>query len=158
MFKLLNNFSECYWLFYPAPTCSWIWIKCTSFPAQILATSAKETSACPVQERDSLRTNNSELLISMTNRHIFKGFILEKLPKLPSCKCNFTSLKLPNNTEIPKGSWKIIFPEMFSCSCLLLTTALQIKRKTWKGEKVLIEHPSVEHRPWLLFFFWVTFS
>lgn len=50
IFKLLNNFGECCWLFYPVPTCSWIWIKCTSFPAQILATSTKETSACPAQE------------------------------------------------------------------------------------------------------------
>lgn len=133
IFKLLNIFSDCCWVFYPAPTCSWIWIKCTSFPAQLLTTSAKETSACPAQERDSLRTNNSELFISMTNRHIFKGFALQKLPKLPSCKCDFTSLKLPNNTEIPKGSFKLFSQKCFHA---FVFSWLPFYRSNWKTEMV----------------------
>ena len=46
---------------------------------------------------------NSELLISMSNGDISKGLILKKFPELPSYKYNFTSLKLPNSTEILKG-------------------------------------------------------
>lgn len=74
IFKLLNNFSECCWLFHPAPTCSWIWIKCTSFPAQTSAASAKETSACPVQERDSLRTTQTSLSAWLTDTFLKVSF------------------------------------------------------------------------------------
>lgn len=83
--------------------------------------------------RDSLRMNNSELLISMTNRDIFKGFILKKLPKLPSCTCNFTSLTLPNTTEILKGFYKLFSEE---CFCAFVFSWLQFYRSNWKLEKV----------------------
>lgn len=135
IFKLLNNFSEC-WLLYPAPTCSWIGIKCTPFAAQILATFARETSALPAQEKDLLRMNNSELLISMSNGDVSNCLILKKLPKLPNSKYRFTSLKLPRSTEILKGfPLPTTNPKMFSCFFLLLTAVSQIKHVCWKGEK-----------------------
>lgn len=80
-----------------------------------------------------LTENYPDLFISMTNRHIFKGFILEKLLKLPSCKCNFTSLKLPNNTEIPKGSFKLFSQKCFHA---FVFSWLQFYRSNWKPERV----------------------
>lgn len=80
-----------------------------------------------------LTENNSDLFISMTNRHIFKGFILEKFPKLPSCKCDFTSLKLPNNTEILKGSFKLFSQKCFHA---FVFSGLQFYRSNWKLETV----------------------
>ena len=63
---------------------SWIWIKCTSFPAQILATSARETSACPAQEQD-LRTRLQERQLTAPYQHEqwrhFQKFNSEKVPQ-----------------------------------------------------------------------------
>lgn len=83
--------------------------------------------------RDSPRISSSELLISMTNRHIFKGFILENLPNLPSCKCNFTSFKLPNNTKIPKGSSKLFSQKCFHA---FVFSWLECYRSNWKSARV----------------------
>jgi len=63
----------------------------------------------------------------MSNGDISKSLILKKFPKLPSGKYHFTSLKLPNSKDL---GFFLLFPEMFSCFCLLLTAVLQIKQET----------------------------
>jgi len=96
---LLSNFCEC-WLFCLVPTCSWIWIKHTSFPVQILATFARETSACPAQEKDLLRMSTRSSLSAWLMETFPKVLTLKKLPTLPSCRYHFTSWRFPNSTEI----------------------------------------------------------
>lgn len=117
----LNNFCEC-WLFYLMPTCSWIWIKHASFPVQILATFARETSACPAQEKDLLRMSTNSSLSTWLMETFPKVLILKKLPTLSSCKYHFTSLKFPNSTEILNDFVRNVSMHLF------LPAASQIKK------------------------------
>lgn len=125
----LNNFCEC-WLFCLVPTCSWIWTKHTSFPVQILATFARETSAWAAQEQDLLRMSTHSSLSTWLMETFPKVLILKKLPTLPSCKYHFTSLKFPNSTEILKWFCQKCFNASFpACSFI-----------DQKGEKIALDY------------------